>query len=81
MVGLCMGGEALSLRDSKPEAHIFTEPPNVVGPPSIVEEAEVKAFREVGLVSRKIHRQPLAESDYRRIQRLDFKGAFGAFVA
>jgi hypothetical protein len=75
-----MGGEALSPRNSKSEAHIFTEPLDIVGPPSIVEEAEVEAFREVGLISRKIHRQPLAESDYRRIQRLDVKGAFGAFV-
>ncbi len=64
----------------KPEAHIFAKPHHVVRSPGIVKEAEVEAFREVGLLSREVPWMLSAQGDHRGIQRFNFKGAFRAVV-
>jgi hypothetical protein len=56
----CSCPRLTSRHDSEPEAHIFTKPLDIVGSPGVVEEIEVEALREVGLVSREVPRMLLA---------------------
>src|SRR5580700_7889876 len=76
-----MVSEFMLLCDPEPEAHILAKPLDIVSSPAIVEKVEVEAFCEVGLVSRKVYGQLLAQSDNRRIQCLNAESAFGSFVA
>src|ERR1039457_1096645 len=55
--------------DAEPEPHVLPKPLHVVRAPAVVEQAEVEAFRQVGLIPREVDRHPFAQRHHGSIDR------------
>src|ERR1039457_124672 len=66
--------------DAEPEPHVLPKPLHVVRAPAVVEQAEVEAFRQVGLIPGEVGRHPFAQRHHGSIERLDAEGAFRSLV-